>query len=50
MLKRVAEEGIGDRILVDSAGTYDYHIGSAPDPRTVRHAARRGYDLTNLRS
>ena len=26
MLKRVAEEGLGDRILVDSAVTHDYHI------------------------
>lgn len=50
MLRRVAEAGLGGRVVVDSAGTHDYHIGKAPDPRTVRHAARRGYDLTHLRA
>lgn len=35
---------------VDSAGTGDYHIGAAPDPRTLAAAKTRGYDLTNLRA
>jgi protein-tyrosine phosphatase len=37
-------------IRVDSAGTHDYHVGEAPDPRAIAHAARRGYDLTPLRA
>jgi protein-tyrosine phosphatase len=34
----------------DSAGVADYHIGKAPDPRTVRAAAQRGYRLDDLRA
>lgn len=34
----------------DSAGTADYHIGAAPDPRTQRAALARGYDLSSLRA
>lgn len=48
--KLVADAGLQDRILVDSAGTHDYHVGSPPDPRSVEHAARRGYDLSPLRA
>jgi len=36
-------------VEVDSAGTADYHVGSAPDPRSVRAALRRGIDLSGLR-
>lgn len=35
---------------IDSAGTANWHEGKAPDPRTVRAAARRGYDLSPLRA
>lgn len=38
------------RIRVDSAATDDYHVGSAPDPRSVEAAARRGYDLRGQRA
>jgi protein-tyrosine phosphatase len=41
--------GLGDRIVVDSAGTGSWHIGSPPDARSQRHAATRGYDLSALR-
>lgn len=34
--------GLADRFEVDSAGTSDYHIGEAPDERTIRTAAARG--------
>ena len=33
-----------------SAGTENYHIGDPPDPRSVRHARKRGYDLSTLRA
>lgn len=42
--------GLGRQVRVDSAGTLGYHAGEAPDPRAVRHAAARGYDLTRLRA
>jgi protein-tyrosine phosphatase len=38
------------RIEFDSAGTENYHIGAPPDPRSVRHARDRGYDLSSLRA
>jgi protein-tyrosine phosphatase len=41
--------GLAERVVVDSAGTGDWHIGSPPDPRSQRHAAQRGYDLSALR-
>lgn len=34
----------------DSAGTADYHIGAAPDPRSQRVALSRGYDISGLRA
>ena len=34
----------------DSAGTADYHVGDPPDPRSIRAALTRGYDLTSLRA
>lgn len=41
---------LGDKVEVDSAGTHGYHVGEAPDARTQRAAAARGYDLSQLRS
>lgn len=46
----VRQAGLEDRIHVDSAGTHDYHVGSPPDERSCRHAAKRGYDLSTLRA
>ncbi len=46
---KLAEQGLSDQVLVDSAGTGDWHVGKAPDPRTREAAARRGYDLSPLR-
>ena len=42
--------GLGDQVEVASAGTGSWHVGEAPDPRSQRHAARRGYDLSTLRA
>jgi protein-tyrosine phosphatase len=46
----VRQAGLQDRVLVDSAGTIDYHAGSPPDERSVHHASLRGYDLSDLRA
>jgi len=48
--KRVADAGLSDAIVADSAGTHDYHIGEPPDPRSQDAAAERGYDLSPLRA
>ncbi|HET9821664.1 MAG TPA: low molecular weight protein-tyrosine-phosphatase [Burkholderiaceae bacterium] len=42
--------GLAARVRVDSAGTGGWHVGEPPDPRSQRHAARRGYDLSMLRA
>jgi len=41
---------LGDKVEVDSAGTHGYHVGEAPDSRTQRAAAIRGYNLSQLRA
>lgn len=49
VFKSVVEKaGLTDRISSDSAGTGDYHIGEAPDPRAQSAALGRGYDLSPL--
>jgi len=48
--KKVAAAGLSDRILIDSAGTHGYHVGEPPDPRALRVARARGYDLSALRA
>ncbi len=48
--KVVAEQGLDQHILIDSAGTGDWHIGKQPDPRTIIAGQQRGYDLSHLRS
>ena len=46
----VMREKLDQKILVDSAGTGAWHIGKAPDSRTVAAAHQRGYDLSILRA
>lgn len=48
-LKMLADHKL-QNIHVDSAGTGGWHVGEAPDPRTVHHAKNRGYDLSPLRA
>jgi protein-tyrosine phosphatase len=47
---KLAQAGLGKRVLVDSAGTHNYHPGSPPDERSQAHALRRGYNLSALRA
>ncbi|RKE35215.1 protein-tyrosine phosphatase [Paraburkholderia sp. BL23I1N1] len=49
MRRLVGEAKLAERILVDSAGTGDWHIGQPPDDRAQRAAGRRGYELAGLR-
>ncbi|MGS2722412.1 low molecular weight protein-tyrosine-phosphatase [Porticoccus sp. GXU_MW_L64] len=46
----VDKAGLSEQILVDSAGTGDWHIGHPPDARAQRKALTRGYDLSPLRA
>ncbi len=47
---RLQRLGLHYRVAVDSAGTLDHHAGEPPDPRALRHAAQRGYDLSGQRA
>lgn len=46
--KRLADMGLD--AVVDSVGTHGYHVGDAPDPRSVKAAAKRGYDISKLKA
>jgi protein-tyrosine phosphatase len=46
---QVLAAGYADNIMIDSAGTHAYHIGSPPDRRAQQAALQRGYDLSGLR-
>jgi protein-tyrosine phosphatase len=47
---KVAQAGLTHQVLVDSAGTHNYHPGSPPDERSQAHALRRGLNLSGLRA
>ena len=48
--KYIQNNNLGDVVEVDSAGTHGYHVGEAPDSRTQRAAAARGYNLSQLQT
>lgn len=48
MEKYIENSGLSNKIVVDSAGTGDWHAGEGPDRRAVAAAARRGYRLDHL--
>lgn len=49
IFRRLAvEEGV--EVDIDSAGTGDWHLGHAPDPRAQAVAEKNGLDITNLRA
>ncbi|MGH8289279.1 MAG: low molecular weight protein-tyrosine-phosphatase [Steroidobacteraceae bacterium] len=51
VFRAVAAREAPDLVLeIDSAGTAGYHVGELPDRRTRQAAARRGYDLSELRA
>jgi protein-tyrosine phosphatase len=46
---RLERAGLGGQVVLDSAGTGDWHVGSCPDPRAVASAAGHGVDISGLR-
>ncbi len=45
--KKISERGMD--IKVDSAGTADYHVNEAPDPRSVETLLKYDNDISDLR-
>jgi protein-tyrosine phosphatase len=41
---QLAAAGLQDRVVVDSAGTGDWHVGEPMNPPARRQLERRGYD------
>lgn len=50
LLQKLSEAGLSEAVVVDSAGTGDWHIGQNPDKRAQAHALARGYDISALRA
>ena len=42
--ERFEQAGLGDRVVVDSAGTHSWEVGNPADPRTLAVLARNGHD------
>lgn len=48
VLRRLAQaRNLGDRIVVESAGTQAFHAGQGADPRSVECGVRRGLDFSH---
>jgi protein-tyrosine phosphatase len=46
----IRQAGLDDVVKVESAGTHAFHAGEAPDKRAQSTAAKRGYDISDLRA
>ncbi len=46
---RLLEAGLERAVIVDSAGTGDWHVGQPPDERAIATAKRHGVDISGLR-
>ncbi|HEV2080293.1 MAG TPA: low molecular weight protein-tyrosine-phosphatase [Allosphingosinicella sp.] len=47
---RAEAERLGLEVLVDSAGTADWHVGRPPYPRAIAVAKKNGVDISHLRA
>lgn len=47
MKKMVDDQGLSNKIFIDSAGTSNWHEGSLPDDRMRKHGSKRGYYFTS---
>lgn len=48
VILRTEAAAAGLDVMVDSAGTANYHLGEAPDSRSQFYAKQHGYDLAQL--
>jgi protein-tyrosine phosphatase len=47
MKSLVLQQNLQENISVDSAGTIGYHTGDSPDPRMLKQASERGFELNH---
>ena len=50
MRHALASRSLADNYHIDSVGTHSYHVGEAPDPRTINTAHKAGIDMSMLRA
>jgi len=48
--KLVADAGLDDLVVIESAGTHAYHVGEPADRRAAAAAARRGFSLEGIKA
>jgi protein-tyrosine phosphatase len=48
--RKLEQAGLHGTVAVASAGTQGYHTAEPPDPRAVKAAAARGYDISRLKA
>jgi protein-tyrosine phosphatase len=46
--KKVAERGLKKEFVADSCGTANYHVGDAPDPRTIKNALGNNTPISHV--
>ena len=46
----ILQTKVGDKHLVDSAGTGDWHVGEQPDRRSIAVAKKYGVDISDQRA
>ena len=46
---QIRQAGLDEVVKVSSAGTHAFHVGEAPDKRAAAVAAKRGFDITDMR-
>lgn len=44
---KIKEKGLD--VFVDSAGTSNYHVNQAPDPRAIKKSAEKGIDISHYK-
>jgi protein-tyrosine phosphatase len=49
-VQRALDAAAAECVVIDSAGTHNYHPGEPPDARSQHYAKLRGYDLSALRA
>ncbi|HQQ96718.1 MAG TPA: low molecular weight protein-tyrosine-phosphatase [Cyclobacteriaceae bacterium] len=46
--QEIRRRRLTDRFYAESCGTANYHVGDAPDPRTIANAARNGTPIQHV--
>ena len=46
----ILKSKVNNTVSIDSAGTGNYHVGEAPDPRSIQIAKKYGIDISQQRA